>query len=110
ARGKALLAATDRAGALRMLPAVPHSYTPHTIISVAEIAAELDKAAEREIAYDYEEATPGICAAAIAVREPSGVLLAISVVVPALRYHDSEGAITAALREARRAALTEFSR
>jgi len=109
AKGKALLAAMDRTAALRMLPSVLHSYTPHTPTSVAAVEAALDKTAESGVAYDYEEATLGICAAAVAVREPSGVLLTISVVVPAQRYRDAEDAITAALLEVRRDALAAFS-
>ena len=109
AKGKALLAAVDRPAALRMLPSVLHRYTLHTLTSVAAIEADLDKAAETGVAYDVEEATLGICAAAIAVREPSGTLLTISVVVPAQRFPEAEAEITGALRKARDDMLAEFS-
>jgi DNA-binding IclR family transcriptional regulator len=61
------------------------------------------------VAYDLEEATLGICAAAISVREPSGVLLTISVVVPAQRFPDAEAAITSALQQAREDIRAAFS-
>jgi DNA-binding IclR family transcriptional regulator len=88
---------------------VLHQYTAHTITSREAIETELDKTAEAGVAYDFEEATLGICAAAIAVREPSGVLLTISVVVPAQRFGDAEAAITRALRQARGDMLAAFS-
>jgi DNA-binding IclR family transcriptional regulator len=109
AKGKALLAALDRPVALRKLPSTLHSYTPHTLTSVAAIEADLAKVAETGVAYDREEATLGICAVGIAVREPSGVLLTVSVVVPAQRYPAAEPAITAALREIRSDAFDAFS-
>ena len=109
AKGKALLAALDRPAALRVLPSVLHRYTAHTLASRPALEAELDKTAEAGVAYDFEEATLGICAAAIAAREPSGVLLTISVVVPAQRFRDAEAAITRALRQARRDMLAAFS-
>jgi DNA-binding IclR family transcriptional regulator len=109
AKGKALLAALGRPAALRMLPPVLQRHTPNTLTSVAAIEADLGKVAETGVAHDREEATPGICAAGIAVREPSGMLLAISVVVPTQRYPAAEAAITAALQEIRADALAAFS-
>lgn len=109
AKGKSLLAALDREAALGMLPSVLHRYTAHTLTSRTAVGADLDKTAETGVAYDFEEATLGICAAAIAVREPSGVLLTISVVVPAQRFQESEAAITCALRQAREDMLAAFS-
>jgi len=109
AKGKALLAALDRRTALRMLPSVLHRYTPHTLTGLPAVEAELDKTTEAGVAYDVEEATLGICAAAIAVREPSGALLTISVVVPAQRFGDAEAVITRALRQARGNMSAAFS-
>jgi len=109
AKGKALLAAMDRPAALRMLPPVLDRYTSHTITSIKAIEAELDKAAETGVTYAVEEATLGVCAAAIAVRESSGMLLTIGVVVPTQRYHGAEAAITRALVQVRREALAAFS-
>lgn len=109
AKGKALLAALDRPAALRMLPSVLHQYTARTLTSAAAIEADLDKVTETGVAYDFEEATLGICAAAIAVREPAGMLLTISVVVPAQRFLGAKAAITGALRQARDDALAAFS-
>ncbi len=109
AKGKALLAALDRPAALRMLPSVLHQYTARTLTSAAAIEADLDKVTETGVAYDFEEATLGICAAAIAVREPAGMLLTISVVVPAQRFLGAQAAITGALQQARVDALAAFS-
>jgi IclR family transcriptional regulator, acetate operon repressor len=109
AKGKSLLSAMDRPTALRMLPSVLHHYTARTLTSVAAIEADLDKVTETGVAYDFEEATLGICAAAIAVRVPAGMLLTISVVVPAQRFLGTKAVITGALRQARDDALAAFS-
>jgi len=108
AKGKALLAALGRPIALRTLPPTLHCYTPHTLTTIPALEADLDKVAETGIAHDSEEAVPGICGAGIAVREPSGVLLAISVLLPAQRYQAAEAAVTAALAEVRDDAIAAF--
>ncbi|HEX6528093.1 MAG TPA: IclR family transcriptional regulator [Streptosporangiaceae bacterium] len=109
AKGKALLAALDRPIALRILPPTLHRYTPDTLTTIPALEADLDKVAEAGVAHDREEAMLGICGAAIAVREPSGVLMAISVVVPTQRYQASETAITTALTGVRDDAITAFA-
>jgi DNA-binding IclR family transcriptional regulator len=110
-KGKALLAAYDEHTALRMLPPTLDRYTPYTMTTVEEIAADLDQIRESGIAYCREESTLGVCSAAISVREPSGALLTISVVVPAQRYRDRdmEDQITASLQQVRRDVLRAFA-
>lgn len=99
AAGKVLLAAHDRDYALRMLPAKVDSYTPYTPASIDDILADLDRVREGGLAHDRQETTLGVCAAAITVREPSGVPIAMSVAVPAVRYHNLEREIDHALRQ-----------
>jgi DNA-binding IclR family transcriptional regulator len=100
---------------IHVIPASGHMLRAVTDVGQAFPLASTAKgkallAAAGEVACDYEEAAPGICAAAIAIPEPSGVLLAISVVAPAQRYYGREAAITGALQAARRAALADFGR
>lgn len=109
AKGRALLAAMDRPAALRLLPPELHAHTPYTVTEVAALEAGLDRAAESGITYSDEENTLGVCSAAITIRQSSGTLLAISVVVPAERYRGAEGGITAALRKIRRDMLAALA-
>jgi DNA-binding IclR family transcriptional regulator len=101
-KGKALLAEYDPEAALRVLPATLERLTPYSLATVDEIAEELDQIRATGVAHSREESALGVCGAAIALRLPSGVLLAISVVVPAQRYTHLEPKITKALLEVRR--------
>ena len=105
-KGRAILAAYPADVAARMLPAELERYTDKTVTDVGELLKELERVRETGIAYNREEATLGICAAAIVIRESSGVLLAISVPVPTQRYWDLEEKITRVLREVRKDALS----
>lgn len=107
-KGRAILAVYDRAAARRMLPAELERYTPKTITTVDGVMTAIDQARQSGVAHEREESTMGICAAAIAVREPSGVLLAISVPVPAQRYAEHAEEIIRVLGEVRREALAAF--
>ena len=109
AKGKALLAAHDQGYALRMLPAKLESYTPYTSLNIDDVLADLERARATGLAHDREETTLGVCAAAIAVREPSGVLVALSVVVPAQRYHNLEREIDRTLQQIRLDAADAFA-
>lgn len=104
-KGRALLAGYDNAAARRMLPADLEQYTPKTVTTVRGVMKAVEEARRTGIAYDLEESTVGICAAAFAVREPSGVLLAISVPVPVQRYEGLADTITRVLADVRREAL-----
>jgi DNA-binding IclR family transcriptional regulator len=107
-KGRAILAAYEPEVAARMLPPTLDRYTEKTLTSLDGLLDELALVRKTGVAYDLEEATLGICAAAIAIRESSGVLLAISVPVPTQRYWDLEPEITRVLQEVRneaRAAL-----
>jgi IclR family transcriptional regulator, carbohydrate utilization repressor len=102
AKGKALLAEFDSETAARMLPAAFDSFTPYTLTSAGAIAADLEQVRETGIAYDREETTLGVHAAAIALPLPSGTRVAISVIVPSQRYGALEGQILGALADVRR--------
>lgn len=107
-KGKALLAEYEPKAALRMLPATLERITPYSLITTGEIAEELDRIRETGIAHSREESALGVCGAAIALRLPSGVLLAVSVVVPSQRFTHLEPKISKALAEVRRDAQRAF--
>jgi DNA-binding IclR family transcriptional regulator len=109
AKGKALLAAYDPQTALRMLPATLDSYTPYTLTDIDDVAADLERVRQTGISHTREETTLGVCAAAIAVHEPSGMLVALSVVVPAQRYHNLEPRMDRALQQVRLDAMRAFA-
>jgi DNA-binding IclR family transcriptional regulator len=108
-KGKAILAELDPDTAARMLSPRLARYTDKTPRSADAVLAQLTEVRETGVAYDYEETTIGICAAAIALREPSGSLLSISVPVPTQRFWAEKERITRVLQEVRRDARAAFS-
>jgi IclR family transcriptional regulator, acetate operon repressor len=110
AKGKALLAQLDPEAVTRLLPARLERLTGRTTTSRAALLRELQQVRRTGIAYDLEEVTPGICAAAIALQEPMGNLVAISVAAPTQRFQAGREAITEVLRRVRAEAMAAFSR
>lgn len=105
ANGKALLAALPPDEALGLIPAELPRFTETTIITRDLLLADLKKVQEQGVAYDREEYTEGICATGAAVIGPDGrAVAAISVPVPAVRFHANEGAYAAAILEKAREA------
>jgi DNA-binding IclR family transcriptional regulator len=100
ANGKALLAALPAETADALLPARLHRLTPHTIVTRKALLEELDRVRTGGIAFDREEHTLGICAVGVAVPAGAKPVAAISVPVPAQRFGEAEGAISAALATA----------
>ena len=104
-KGRAILAAYAPDVAARMLPDTLERYTENTVTNRDELLDVLATVRKTGIAYNREEATHGICSAAIAIRGSSGALLAISVPVPSQRYWGLEEKITRVLLEVRKEAL-----
>jgi DNA-binding IclR family transcriptional regulator len=107
-KGRAILAASPPDVAAKMLPARLEPLTDKTVTDRSELLRLLDEVRRTGVAYNREEATPGICSAAIAIRAGSGTLLAISVPVPVQRYWGLEAKITRVLLEARAEALADL--
>jgi len=86
----------------------PHPQrTPHTITDRDALAAELDRIAVDNVAFDLEGIYPGICAVGSPVRDQLGTVIAtVSVVVPAGRFGPAESALCA---EAVKATAASFS-
>jgi DNA-binding IclR family transcriptional regulator len=97
ANGKACLAELD-AGTIEEL--IGDSYeprTPRTITRLENLLRDVKTARKAGVAIDREEHTHGICAAGIAIRDPRGNLIAISVPVPAQRFYEHQRRIVARL-------------
>ena len=103
ANGKAVLAALPEDEALALLPATLEPNTEASITSRAALLRELDEVRERGYAYDREEHHEGITAIGVALRDPLGPLVAISVPIPTQRFPKVETrAIEALLATQRR--------
>lgn len=111
ANGKALLAAMPEQQAISLLPKRLPRLTPHTIVSRAELLAELDLIRHSGAAFDREEHTEGICAVGAAISDGADpAAAAISVPAPAQRFRDNERRIEVAVREAAKAATESMAR
>jgi IclR family transcriptional regulator, acetate operon repressor len=93
ANGKAALAALDDAGARAAIARLGPEVADTIRVQIAEIR-------RTGIAFDRDEHTPGISAAAIARRALGDNVIAISVPAPTERFREKEQRIIAALRTA----------
>jgi DNA-binding IclR family transcriptional regulator len=109
ANGKACLAELDAEAIAELIGDSYEPRTPRTITRLDNLLRDLKIARKAGVAIDREEHTHGICAAGIAIRDPRGNLIAISVPVPAQRFYEHQRRIVARLL-ATKAALTRQMR
>jgi DNA-binding IclR family transcriptional regulator len=93
ANGKAYLAGLDDAAVEDLIGRRFKARTLNTKTSLADLARDLKRVRKTGVAIDREEHTLGICAAAVALRDPLGNDVAISVPVPAARFEEREDVI-----------------
>jgi DNA-binding IclR family transcriptional regulator len=86
ANGKAYLAQLSDAAVEALLGRVYEPRTPKTITRIEPLLAELKIVRRTGVAFDREEHTAGICAAGVALHDPLGNAVAISVPVPSQRF------------------------
>jgi len=103
ANGKAYLAQLDEMSIARLIGSRYASRTPKTITSLGQLINELRGIRTTGVAFDHEEHTLGICAAGVALRDPIGNDLVISVPVPAQRFYDRQRLIGDRLLATKRA-------
>jgi DNA-binding IclR family transcriptional regulator len=104
--GKVLLASQDWGEIAELIErhGMP-AFTPNTIITLEDLASELEQVREQGYAYDTEEASIGLCCVAAPIRGSSNeVVAAISLAVPAYRFYPGRPKYTAAIVEAARSA------
>lgn len=109
ANGKAYLARLDDAAVRRLLGSALPARTPHTITRMSSLLADLARIRKTGIAFDREEHTEGIAAAGIALREPAGSYVAISVPVPAQRFEVEAGTIARELLATKKLLLSRLN-
>jgi DNA-binding IclR family transcriptional regulator len=108
ANGKALLSTLSDEEVVELLPARLKRATPKTITSRSRLLEELASIRNTGVAFDHEERTIGIAAAATAVKDPFGAWVAICVAAPAPRFYGREHEIAAALAVVRREVEAEL--
>ncbi len=91
ANGKAYLSQLTESGVEKLIGRTYEPRTPNTPTRIEMLMEELAKVrANNGVAFDREEHTLGICAAGVALRDPLGNSVAISVPVPSQRFADQQ--------------------
>lgn len=83
--------------------------TPKTITRLEPLLAELAGIRKIGVAFDREEHTPGISAAGVAMHDPLGNPIAISVPVPTPRFANRQTQIAERLMATKRALLAQLN-
>lgn len=99
ANGKAYLAQLDNEDIENLIGRKYEKRTPNSITNLADLLQELKTVRKTGVAFDREEHTVGICAVGVALRDPLGNSVAISVPVPEPRFHKREHLIAERLLE-----------
>jgi DNA-binding IclR family transcriptional regulator len=103
ANGKAYLAQLTDAAVEALIGKTFAARTPHTITRLDALIADLKSARASGVAFDREEHASGICAAGVALHDPLGNAVAISVPVPSQRFAEREKQIADRLLATKRA-------
>lgn len=93
ANGKAYLAQLTDAAIEALIGNVYTSCTPKTLTRLDALLADLKAVRATGVAFDREEHTLGICAAGVAMHDPLGNAVAISVPVPIHRFVNRQALI-----------------
>ena len=109
ANGKAYLAQLDDAKIEALLGRIYEPRTPKTITRLDALLNDLKSVRRNGVAYDREEHTLGVCAVGVALQDPLGNAVAISVPVPTQRFQDRHGLIAERLKETKRAMVAHMN-
>ena len=109
ANGKAHLSDLDAAAIERLIGTHYEARTPKTLTRIDELLADLQAARKTGVAYDREEHTLGICAVGVALQDPLGNTVAISVPVPSQRFHHQHAHIAERLLATKHAMQADWS-
>ena len=109
ANGKAYLAQLSDAGVEKLIGRTYEARTPRTLTKLDVLLAELAETRKTGVAFDREEHTLGICAVGVALHDPLGNPIAISVPVPSQRFEDRASLIAERLTATKRAMETHMN-
>jgi DNA-binding IclR family transcriptional regulator len=103
ANGKAYLSQFDESAIERLIGRAYEPRTPRTLTKIGALLADLKMVRKTGVAYDREEHTLGICAVGVALQDPLGNAVAISVPVPTQRFQQQHSVIAERLLATKRA-------
>ena len=109
ANGKAYLAQLTDAAIEALIGRAYQPRTPQTRTRLDALLADIRVARRAGLAFDREEHTSGICAAGVALHDPLGNAVAISVPVPTQRFAEREKQIADRLLATKRAMETQMN-
>ena len=109
ANGKAYLAQLSDPAIEALIGRVFESRTPATLTRLDALLADLKSARRSGIAYDREEHTLGICAVGVALQDPLGNSVAISVPVPTQRFQNRHALMAERLLATKRTLETHMN-
>ena len=109
ANGKAYLAQLSDAAVEALIGRAYAARTPKTITTLGTLLAELKTVRRTGVAFDREEHTAGICAAGVALHDPLGNAVAISVPVPSQRFANRQAYIAERLLATKHALETRMN-
>jgi len=93
ANGKAYLAQLSDAAVEALIGRAYEARTPKTLTRLETLLGDLKASRRSGVAYDREEHTLGICAVGVALHDPLGNAVAISVPVPSQRFQNRQALI-----------------
>ena len=108
ANGKAYLGQLDEATIERLIGKSYEARTPRTLTRLTDLMAELRAVRRAGVAYDREEHTLGICAVGVALQDPLGNSVAISVPVPSQRFRAQQSMIAERLLATKQAMQADW--
>jgi len=109
ANGKAYLAQLAEPAIEALIGRAYAPRTPKTLQRFDALLADLKSARRTGVAYDREEHTLGVCAVGVALQDPLGNSIAISVPVPSQRFPDRHALIAERLMATKRALETHMN-
>jgi DNA-binding IclR family transcriptional regulator len=109
ANGKAYLSHLDETAIERLIGRSYEARTPKTLTRLDTLLTDLRSARVSGVAYDREEHTLGICAVGVALHDPLGNPVAISVPVPSQRFDHQRALIVERLLATKHAMQADMS-
>lgn len=109
ANGKAYLAQLSESAIESLIGRTYEPRTPKTLKRFEALIEDLKAARRTGIAFDREEHTLGVCAVGVALHDPLGNAVAISVPVPIQRFPDRQNMIAERLLATKRALESRMS-
>ena len=109
ANGKASLALLEDAEIAQLCAVGMARFTDATLVTLGALRKEIARIRMQGFAIDRQEHSPGISAIGIAFRDPTGVIYAISIPMPSVRFDQRATEFGSALRSASATLLADIA-